>query len=157
MLDGCTYMNSVILTSEIEPQVESRIRDNGDLEPHLSQAANNIISLLSKVGLQSFHLFQYRIWLQHRNRSLLEWDVCTTIQVTSTRSNSLDKFFWSHDPRYSSIRRYLKSTQRMQDIPILHPGSLKRFVSPSMSSTSSSSTSTTFSAALTVVPSQSEV
>jgi len=51
--------------------------------------------------LQSLHLLSHLVRLKHRDSGLLERDISTTIQITTTASNRLDELFWSHNPRDS--------------------------------------------------------
>lgn len=55
--------------------------------------------------LQRLHLAADLIRLQHRDSSLLKRHIRTTIQITPTRANSLDKLLGAHDPCDSPSRK----------------------------------------------------
>lgn len=83
---------------QVQPQVEGGVRDKRDLEAHFSQSTNNIVSLFAEVVLQGTHFVLDFSGLKHRDSSLLEGDVGASIEVRSTRADSLDELLGSNDP-----------------------------------------------------------
>jgi hypothetical protein len=57
------------------------------------------------VTLNSLHLLKNLIRLKHRNSSLLERYIGTTIQVRTTRPNSLNEFLRPNNPSDSPARK----------------------------------------------------
>lgn len=140
--------------TQVEPDVERRVRDMIDLESHIEKPPYHVIPLVAEMGLQCLHFVPHLCWFEHGDSCFLKWNVCPAVKIRSTRSNRFDELFWAQDPGYA-----LHKDQRNPAIGKEHtqPGRRKRFVSPSMISTSSSSTLWMLSAAETTLPSQLEV
>lgn len=85
-------------TLEIQPQVESRVGNILDVEAHLAQTLNHVVTLGAEVGLQSLHLLADEAGLEHRHRGLLEGRVGATVQVGTARADGLDELLGAHDP-----------------------------------------------------------
>lgn len=100
---------------QVQPQVEGRVGDTFDHEAHLSQSANNIVSLLAEVVLQGTHFVLDLGRLKHRNGSLLEGNVGTSVKVRSTRADSLDELLGSNDPGDSPTRETEALCQTVND------------------------------------------
>jgi hypothetical protein len=71
--------------------------------------------------LQSLHLLSNLVRLKHRDSRLLERDISTAIQITTTTSNRLDELLWSYNPRDSPSRKSepLSKTIDDQDIVLV--------------------------------------
>lgn len=80
---------------QIKPQVESRIRHRFNVEAHLTQTADNVVTLLLEVLLQSLHFGAHLVWLEHGDRGFLEGNVRTTVQVGATGPDCFDEFLFS--------------------------------------------------------------
>lgn len=109
-----------------------------------------------EVALEVHHLVLHERRVEHRNRRLLEGVARAAIEVAPARADARWSLV-SCNPAAafaSETTHALMYSLGPKIHAILHPGSLKRLVRPSIMSTSSSSTSSTFSAAEMVVPSQ---
>lgn len=100
---------------QVQPQVERGVGDKRDLEAHLSQSANYIVSLFAEVVLQGAHLVLDFSRLKHGNGSLLEGDVGASIEIRATRADSLDELLGSNDPGDSPTRQTEALCQTIND------------------------------------------
>jgi hypothetical protein len=100
---------------QVQPQVEGAVRNEWDLEAHRSQSVNDIVSLLAEVMLQGTHLVLDLVGFEHGDSSLLEGNVGASVEVRSTRADSLDKLLGSDDPGNSPARKTETLCQTVND------------------------------------------
>ena len=85
-------------TSQVQPNIECRIRNELDVKADLLQTAKDEIALLAEVLLQRLHLLEHLVGLEHRNRRFLEGYVGSSVKVRAARTDSADEGFGSNDP-----------------------------------------------------------
>lgn len=93
--------------AEIQPKVEGRVGHIlvGDVEAHLPEAANDVVTLHPEVSLQSAHLMADLGGLQHLDGSLLEGHVGATVQVRTARADGLDELLGADNPSNTPARQ----------------------------------------------------
>jgi hypothetical protein len=97
-------------TLEVKPQVESTVWHILNHEAHITQALNNVISLVlfmkmssqlrkgapfdifvlwtySEVALECLHFLANKRGLEHGNGSLLKWNISSTVKVGAARTD----------------------------------------------------------------------
>lgn len=101
--------------TEIKPKVEGGVWRVRELEAHLRQATEDVVSLFAEVVLQGFHLAADLVRFEHRDSGLLEGDVGTTVQVGTAGADGLDEFLGAQDPCYTPARETETLGQTVND------------------------------------------
>lgn len=85
-------------TLQVEPEVKGRVGHRLDVEAHLAETVNHVVTLGAEVALERLHLAEDEAGLQHGDSGLLERHVGATVQVRTTAANGLDELLGTNDP-----------------------------------------------------------